>query len=121
MLISKIIMALGAIVVAYWTLSYLLFLCLPCIDKCLDWFQKPKNAPKFEELCKQVSHEKLIGQTATCNAPLRPSGYIVLNGKRLEAKSEGVFIEKEAVVEIIGSEMGHLIVREKKEVSQDQA
>ena len=49
---------------------------------------------------------------------LRPSGKIIIDGKMLEAISEGRYIEKEKAVLVIRAEGGRLVVKEKEEKNE---
>ncbi|WP_243712907.1 NfeD family protein [Macrococcus carouselicus] len=53
----------------------------------------------------------LVGQNALTLTPLRPSGIIVFDGKRIDAVSEGAFIEKDREVTIIFVEGTRVVVR----------
>jgi len=52
-----------------------------------------------------------VGQRGVAATPLRPAGSVELGGERLNAASEGDFIEKGAAVEVTGAQGDHLIVR----------
>ncbi len=53
-----------------------------------------------------------IGQIATAMTVLRPSGFIELNGEKLDAIAESEWIRKGASVEIIQIEGRKIIVKE---------
>ena len=57
--------------------------------------------------------DPLIGQEGTVVTPLRPAGFIEAGGRRLNAASNGDFIEKGTAVTITGTEGGHYVVRRK--------
>lgn len=53
-----------------------------------------------------VSNEALVGQTGEVFTSLRPAGSIVINGERIDAVSDGTFIdkgEKVSVIEVHGN------------------
>ncbi|WP_229713150.1 NfeD family protein [Macrococcus hajekii] len=52
-----------------------------------------------------------VGRVARTLTPLRPSGIITLDGKRIDAVSEGAFIEKDREVTIIFVEGTRVVVR----------
>ena len=54
---------------------------------------------------------QLIGQTGTAATPLRPSGTILVAGKRVDAITGGEFIEQGAGVRIVRAEGSAVIVR----------
>lgn len=66
-----------------------------------------------------TSTDTLVGHTAKTLTPLRPSGKVLVGGRRLEAESEGGFITQGAEVKILRREGSRLIVRE--EVSNSEA
>ena len=43
--------------------------------------------------------------------PLRPAGFIEIDGQRLDAVSTGDFLEKGTAVRVIGTESNHLLIR----------
>lgn len=62
-----------------------------------------------------VSNENrydLLDQQGTTLTPMRPAGVIELNGERIDAVSEGSFIEKGKTVQIIKVEGSRIVVRE---------
>ena len=52
-----------------------------------------------------------IGQTGTAVTPLRPSGTILIEGKRVDAITSGEFLEQGTPVQIIRAEGSGVIVR----------
>ena len=54
---------------------------------------------------------ELIGQTGTAATPLRPSGTILVAGRRVDAITGGDFIEQGASVQIVRTEGPGVIVR----------
>ena len=50
------------------------------------------------------SLEKLIGKQGTAITPLRPSGIVLIDGKRYSVESQAVFVEKDATVTVIAVE-----------------
>ncbi len=56
--------------------------------------------------------ESLVGATAVAETPLRPSGAVRVNHKRIIATAEAGFIEKGATVKIIKAVGMNVVVRE---------
>lgn len=60
-----------------------------------------------------------IGKTGMTTTPLRPQGYLVIDGAEMQtASDEGVMIEKGTPVKIVGSRNGVLLVVESNRESQ---
>ncbi len=59
--------------------------------------------------------EELVGKEGTIVSPLRPSGNIVIEGKRIQAVSLEGYLDKGTKVVVVAGEGAHLIVRKKKE------
>lgn len=62
-----------------------------------------------------VERSELLGQVADTLTPLRPSGTIVIGDERLDAVSEGNFIDRNKKVVIRKVEGSRIVVRELKE------
>ncbi len=54
-----------------------------------------------------------IGKKAVTVSSLRPAGFVEIDGNRLSASTSGGFLEKGTMVDVIGAEGDHLIVRSK--------
>nr|WP_263315113.1 NfeD family protein [Mammaliicoccus sp. Marseille-Q6498] len=54
----------------------------------------------------------LIGKECTTYTPLRPSGIILVDGERIDAVSDGNFIQKDQQVKIVQVEGTRVVVRE---------
>jgi membrane-bound ClpP family serine protease len=70
--------------------------------------------PSSEEI--QVSHtdlhlEHLVGQEGRALTPLRPSGYIEIDGRRIGSLAEEGFLTSGSVVRAIAVRSGQLVVR----------
>jgi membrane-bound serine protease (ClpP class) len=48
--------------------------------------------------------EDLVGKTGVVVTPLRPSGTILIDGKRVNVKTQARFIEKDQTVTVIASD-----------------
>ncbi|NLJ59274.1 MAG: nodulation protein NfeD, partial [Tissierellia bacterium] len=55
--------------------------------------------------------DEYLGKTGISISELRPSGIVEIDGKRLDALSEGVFIPREANVKVVRVEGSKIIVR----------
>lgn len=55
--------------------------------------------------------EDALGKRGVAATQLRPSGYVIVDSKRLQAVSRSGFIEKDVEVEVIAGEGAHLIVK----------
>ncbi len=62
-----------------------------------------------------INRYELIGRMAVSMTPLRPSGTIMLDGERIDAVTEGGYIDSSKAVKIIKVEGSRTVVREVKE------
>ncbi len=58
--------------------------------------------------------DTLVGKEGTAYTMLRPTGKVFIEGKRYDAMTEGLFVDKNQPVEVIRVKNNHLIVREIK-------
>ena len=58
--------------------------------------------------------DALVGKEGIAYTMLRPTGKALIEGKRYDAMTEGLFVDKNRSVEVIRIKNNHLIVREKK-------
>ena len=78
---------------------------------------KLKKIPIFSPKDAQVGYvastfdQKLIGQTGEAASDLKPSGYILIEGKRYPAISDSRYIKKGESIKIIAGQGGHFIVK----------
>ncbi|MGE5632472.1 MAG: NfeD family protein [Caulobacteraceae bacterium] len=56
-------------------------------------------------------YKNLLGMKGTVITPLRSAGTVLIDGKRVDAVSEGEFIEKNQEVEVIKIEGSRIVVR----------
>jgi len=56
-------------------------------------------------------HAELVGTKGTAATTLRPSGFVVIDGKRLAATSEGDFINSGEAIDVIAVKGSELVVR----------
>ncbi|MFZ5352884.1 MAG: NfeD family protein [Bacillota bacterium] len=59
-----------------------------------------------------LDYSRFLGKKGVAVTPLRSSGMVLVENERLDAVSEGEFIEKDAGVEVIRIEGRRIIVRE---------
>lgn len=83
-------------------------------------FLKP---PAPEEVA--VSHrggrlDHLVGQFGRALTPLRPSGLVDFDGRRLDGMSEGTLIASGALVQAVRVQSGRLVVRTAPEVTLNE-
>ncbi|MEO4052238.1 nodulation protein NfeD [Solibacillus sp. CAU 1738] len=75
-----------------------------------------KDATTTEEgYVSNVNRIELIGKIGTALTPLRPAGVISVGAERIDAVSEGSYIDVEKKVEVIKVEGSRIVVREYKE------
>ena len=58
-----------------------------------------------------ITQDKYLGKTGITISELRPSGIIEIDGRRLDALSEGVFIPKGTTIKVVRVEGSKIIVR----------
>lgn len=59
-----------------------------------------------------ASRTDLLGKTGIALTPLRPSGTIIIDNERIDAVTEGGFINSGARVEVVEVEGVRIVVRE---------
>lgn len=62
---------------------------------------------------KQESYRRLLGKKGVTATTLRPSGIVIIDGKRYSALTEGEFVEKDKEIQIIHVDHFKIIVKEK--------
>ena len=62
----------------------------------------------------------LVGQEGTVYTALRPAGKILVNGERIDAVSNGTFIDTEDTVRVIEVEGGRVVV-ERSDLDEDES
>ncbi|MEW6534009.1 MAG: NfeD family protein [Candidatus Auribacterota bacterium] len=61
----------------------------------------------------------LVGKDGTALTMLRPSGRISIDGKRYDAQSEGIYVDKGTTVKVLRIENNHLIIRPKSSEQEE--
>ncbi len=64
-----------------------------------------------EGYCAASFNQALVGKTAEALTDLGPSGFILVDGVRYQARSRGGYVDRGQRVEIIGGDGAHIIVR----------
>ncbi|MBM7577636.1 NfeD family protein [Jeotgalibacillus terrae] len=59
-----------------------------------------------------VNRHELIGKTGTARTALRPSGTIIIDDERIDAVSEGGYVNKDQQVIVVKAEGSRIVVRE---------
>ncbi|WP_019415871.1 nodulation protein NfeD [Paenisporosarcina sp. TG20] len=67
-----------------------------------------------------VNRSEIVGKMGISMTPLRPSGTIMLNGERLDAVTEGGYINSVKVVKVIKVEGSRIVVREVTEGVEEE-
>jgi membrane-bound ClpP family serine protease len=57
------------------------------------------------------TYDEMIGKTGTASTPLRPTGMVRVDDKRLPARAETVMIEKDTPVIVTDADSMNVIVR----------
>jgi membrane-bound serine protease (ClpP class) len=80
----------------------------------------PEEEASAAPFADQTDYNPLLGLLGKALMPLRPSGIIQVQGRRLDCKTEGMFVEAGQWVRIVEARVGHVIVRplDPGEVSQ---
>jgi membrane-bound ClpP family serine protease len=106
--------------ILFFSLSTLL-LVLIVIRLTLWIMKKPKRDSTFYLHTDQEGYsassfsKELIGKTGKALTDLRPSGHILIEGKRYQAVSQAGYIEQNSEIKVVGGEGGHLIVQQTRE------
>lgn len=106
--------------------TYLLAIVLLIVTLAILWFvrsfQRGKLSRSFLVLNDSISGASVqdvasagseyIGKTGVTLTPLRPSGIMLVDDKRLDVMTTGAFVEQGKTVEIVNAEGMHILVRE---------
>jgi len=74
-----------------------------------------RNEPDGSSGSGSHPYEGLLGKTGTAETKLRPSGMIIVDGKRYSAVTGGEFIDENSLVQIIQTEGNRIVVRKGEE------
>ncbi|MCS7015946.1 MAG: NfeD family protein [Gemmatales bacterium] len=67
--------------------------------------QPPQAFPEHAD------YSQLKGQVGRALSPLRPSGIVLIQGRRIDAETEGVFVEAGQFVRVVDTRPSYVIVR----------
>jgi membrane-bound serine protease (ClpP class) len=73
--------------------------------------QAPDEEAPAAAVPEQEDLSHLKGQVGKAIAPLRPSGTVLIQGRRIDSKTEGMFVDAGQVVKVIEVRAGQVIVR----------
>lgn len=59
----------------------------------------------------RADYTQLKGQVGRALSPLRPSGIVLIQGRRIDAETEGVFVEAGQFVRVVDTRPSYVIVR----------
>jgi len=71
----------------------------------------PEEEPTAAPFANQTDYSHLQGQIGKTVTPLRPSGIILLQGRRIDGKTEGMFVEAGQWVRVVDARVGQVVVR----------
>lgn len=104
-----------SILIAIAVSIFIFFMMIKTFGKKLVLFNKmvlSDSARKEDGYVSNINRTDLLGMEGRALTVLRPSGTIVINNERLDAVTEGGFIEKNAQVKVIKVEGVRIVVRE---------
>jgi len=104
-----------SILIAIAVSIFIFFLMIRTFGKKLVLFNKmvlSESARKEDGYVSNVTRSDLLGMEGHALTILRPAGTIVINNERVDAVTEGGFIEKNAKVKVIKVEGARIVVRE---------
>ena len=119
--VAGFVLAIGELQLAFTAmtiavlLSVILFIVMTSVFDRKILFYKPfvlQDATTTEEgYVANVNRVELIGKTGTCLTGLRPAGTIIIDGERIDAVSEGGFVEPNEAVTVVMVEGTRIVVR----------
>ncbi|MGG3450954.1 MULTISPECIES: NfeD family protein [Bacillaceae] len=104
-----------SLIIAFSIATAALILMIKVLGKEMKFFKKFILSDSTDTEHGYVSNENrtdLIGKIGTTKTPLRPSGTVVIDGERIDAVAEGVFIMAGKEVAIVKTEGARIVVRE---------
>lgn len=104
------IIAFGVSLVALVACLWFEFKVLPKTSAGKRFFLRDRVEGKSQ---KDVGDQAMIGREASAATALAPSGYILLDGRKMEASSRSGFIEKGEAVEIVSFDQFKVTVSKK--------
>jgi membrane-bound ClpP family serine protease len=104
-----------SILIAIFFSVLVFFIMVKMFDKKLVLFNKMVlfDSTRTEDgFVSNINRKDLLGLEGTTLTMLRPAGMVIINNERIDAVSEGGFIEQNAIVKVIKVEGARIVVRE---------
>ncbi|MCS7167658.1 MAG: NfeD family protein [Gemmatales bacterium] len=70
-----------------------------------------EEEPLPQAFSERADYSQLKGQVGRAMTPLRPSGIVLIQGRRIDAETEGVFVEAGQFVRVVDTRPSYVIVR----------
>ncbi|WP_245629848.1 NfeD family protein [Domibacillus robiginosus] len=104
-----------SLLIAFLVATVVLILMVKVLGKEMRFFKKfilSDSTNTESGYVSNVNRTDLIGKVGKTKTPLRPSGTVVIEGERIDAVAEGVFIASGAEVAVVKTEGVRVVVRE---------
>ncbi|MBT2698013.1 nodulation efficiency protein NfeD [Bacillus sp. ISL-40] len=104
-----------SIIIAIFLSVLVFFIMIKIFDKKLVLFNKMvlfDSARKEDGYVSNINRTDLLGMEGIALTILRPAGTVIINNERIDAVTEGGFIEQNAIVKVIKVEGARIVVRE---------
>jgi membrane-bound ClpP family serine protease len=104
-----------SILIAIFLSVLVFFIMIKIFDKKLVLFNKMvlfDSARKEDGYVSNINRTDLLGMEGIALTILRPAGTVIINNERIDAVTEGGFIEQNAIVKVIKVEGARIVVRE---------
>jgi membrane-bound ClpP family serine protease len=72
---------------------------------------EPQEEPTQQAFPSRADYSTLKGQIGRAVSPLRPSGIVLIQGRRIDAETEGVYVEAGQYVRVVDARPGYVVVR----------
>ena len=104
-----------SILIAIFLSVLVFFMMIKIFNKKLVLFNKMvlfDSARKEDGYVSNINRTDLLGMEGIALTILRPAGTVIINNERIDAVTEGGFIEQNAIVKVIKVEGARIVVRE---------
>lgn len=104
-----------SLLIAFGIASLAMIIMVKVLGKRMKFFKKiilTDSTTTEKGYVSNINRGDLLGKIAVTITPLRPSGTVLANDERIDAVSEGGYIEKDRQVKIIKVEGSRIVVRE---------
>ncbi|MBT2729087.1 nodulation efficiency protein NfeD [Bacillus sp. ISL-75] len=104
-----------SILIAIFLSVLVFFMMIKIFDKKLVLFNKMvlfDSARKEDGYVSNINRTDLLGMEGIALTILRPAGTVIINNERIDAVTEGGFIDQNAIVKVIKVEGARIVVRE---------